>query len=135
MAALGENLLMLDSCSPGFRARLADRLTELCAQAAPRQTLLPRVRTLLGDWQRAAAEELDISEQELHLTWPPRRSAPAFALLLRNTWTWTTRRWSASPSRPCWTLVDGAAEDALGDKDLSACCRLPGTLAFPRPAG
>lgn len=131
MAALGENLLMLDSCSPGFRARLADRLTELCAQVAPRQTLLPRVRALLGDWQRAAAEELDISEQELHLTWPPRRSAPAFALLLREYLDLDDAQVVRQPFSPLLTLVDGAAEDALGDKDLSACCRLPGTLAFP----
>lgn len=131
LEALGENLQMLESCSPGFRARLADRLTELCAQAAQRENLLPRVRTLLGDWQRAAAEELDISEQELHLTWPPRRSAPAIALLLREYLGLDDGQVAQQPFSPLLTLVDGAAEDALGDQELSQCCRLPGTLAFP----
>lgn len=131
LAALGENLRLLESCSPGFRARLAQRLTEACAQAADQQPLLPRVRALLGDWQRAAAEELDISEQELHLTWPPRRCAPAFQLLLREYLGLDDPALVQQPFSTLLTLVDGGGEDALGDEQLRACCRLAGTLSSP----
>lgn len=101
LRTLRENLYLLENCSPGFRTRLAEALTALQQETEAQAALLPQVRTLIAGWRTEVLAPLDISEQELHLTWPAPRCVPALALLLREYLGLDSRRSRRIPSPRC----------------------------------
>lgn len=129
LRTLRENLYLLENCSPGFRARLAEALTALQQETEAQAALMPQVRTLIAGWRTEVLAPLDISEQELHLTWPAPRCAPALALLLREYLGLDSPEITANPFSPLLTLADRAPEDVLGE--ASRRCILPATMEHP----
>ena len=129
LRTLRENLYLLENCSPGFRARLAEALTALQQETEAQAALMPQVRTLIAGWRTEVLAPLDISEQELHLTWPAPRCVPALALLLREYLGLDSPEITANPFSPLLTLADRAPEDVLGE--ASRRCVLPATMEHP----
>lgn len=129
--ALGENLLLLENCSPNARRRMADALASLMAQASALPALLPPIPSLLAGWHTEAAPPLDIAGQELHLTWPPAHCAPAFALLLQEYLGGEDASPLTEPFAPMMALVDGGDAATLGNAPFAAGCVLPSLLNAP----
>lgn len=125
LRALGENLLLLENCSPAARRRMAQSLTCLMEQTETLPALLSPIPALLAGWRTDVAPALDISGQELHLTWPPAHCAPAFALLLREYLGGEDTAPLTEPFAPVLTLVDDGDAATLGDAPFAAGCMLP----------
>lgn len=131
LAALAENVGLMERYSPAWRMRTAERIDQWLHQHQTDRALLPNLRGLLAETARQLGMPMPL--EPLRLQWPWDAQRAAFALL-REALGDRMDEALAAPFADKLCLLPGGAWSALGEEPFSRLCALPAVGEEPAAA-
>lgn len=131
LAALAEDVALLERYSPIWREKAAGRIHQWLQQRREDRALLPNLRAMMENAAVQLGRPMPL--ETLHLQWPWSAHGAAFALLRENLGTDMDEALTC-PFADKLCLLPGGAWSALGEEPFNRLCALPATDTAPAAA-